>query len=86
MDSVTINRAPVLTLWAPVVAEWQGFKHDEFPVALLGRSVHVLHADEGLRAVGKDQKVIEPASVEKCLKSKYGEALPAGDSGCGKSR
>ena len=27
--------------------------------------------------MGKDQKPVEPASVEKYLKSKYGEALPA---------
>ena len=46
-------------------------------MALLGRAVPVLHTDEGLRAVGKDQKPVEPASVEKYLKSKYGEALPA---------
>jgi hypothetical protein len=119
MDSVTINRAPVLTLWASVVAERVGFDHDEaltlgkavagltaqskgqrlgiftpspeavrrhraekakkarvFPVALLGRAVPVLHTDEGLRAVGKDQKPVDPASVEKYLKSKFAEALP----------
>jgi hypothetical protein len=119
VDSITINRAPVLTLWASVVAERLGFEHDEaltlgkavaglaaqskgqrlgiftpspeavrrhraeqakkvgvFPVALLGRSVPVLQTDEGLRAVGKDQKPQDPASVEKYLKSKYGEALP----------
>jgi hypothetical protein len=29
MDVVTINRAPVLTLWASVVAECFGFDHDE---------------------------------------------------------
>jgi hypothetical protein len=47
-----------------------------FPVALLGRAVPVLHTDEGLRAVGKDQKPVTPESVEKYLKSKYGESLP----------
>lgn len=119
MDSVTINRAPVLTLWAAVVAERLGFERDEaltlgkavagltaqskgqrlgiftpspdavrrqrkakakeagvFPVALLGRAVPVLRTDDGLRAVGKDQKPVTPESVEKYLKSKYGEALP----------
>ena len=107
MDTVTINRAPVLTLWAAVVAERLGFEHDEaltlgkavagltaqskgqrlgiftpspeavrlqraekakkagvFSVALLGRAVPVLHTDEGLRAVGKDQKPVTPESVE----------------------
>jgi hypothetical protein len=48
-----------------------------FPVALLGRAVPVLQTDEGLRAVGKDQKPVTPESVERYLKSKYGEALPA---------
>jgi len=119
MDTISINRAPVLTLWAAVVAERLGFEHDEaltlgkavagltaqskgqrlgiftpspaevrkkraekakaagvFPVALLGRAVPVLQTDEGLRAAGKDQKPVDPASVEKYLKSKFGEALP----------
>ena len=120
MDTVTINRAPVLTLWAAVVAERLGFERDEaltlgkavagltaqskgqrlgiftpspeavrrqraekakkagvFSVALLGRAVSVLHTDEGLRAAGKDEMPVEPASVEKYLKSKFGEGLPA---------
>ena len=119
MDTVTINRAPVLTLWAAIVAERLGFERDEaltlgkavagltaqskgqrlgiftpspeavrrqraekakragvFSVALLGRAVPVLHTDEGLRAVGKDQKPVTPDSVEKYLTSKFGEALP----------
>jgi hypothetical protein len=119
MHTVSINRAPVLTLWAAVVAERLGFESDEaltlgkavagltaqskgqrlgiftpspaevrrkraekaravgvFSVALLGRAVPVLHTDEGLRAVGKDQKPVTPASVEKYLASKFGEALP----------
>jgi hypothetical protein len=119
MDTITINRAPVLTLWAAVVAERLGFERDEaltlgkavagltaqskgqrlgiftpspeavrrqrakkakkagvFPVALLGRAVPVLHTEEGLRAVGKDQKPVTPSSVEKYLTSKFGEALP----------
>ncbi len=120
MDSVNINRAPVLTLWAAVVAERLGFEHDEaltlgkavagltaqskgqrlglftpspedvrrkraekakaagvFPVALLGRAVPVLHTTAGLRAVGKDQQPVTPDGVEKYLKSKFGDALPA---------
>ncbi len=120
MDSIKINRAPVLTLWAAVVAERLGFDHDEaltlgkavagltaqskgqrlgiltpspeairerrakkakaagvFPVALLGRAVPVVKTDEGLRAVGKDQKPVTTASVEKYLASKFGDALPA---------
>lgn len=120
MDTVNINRAPVLTLWAAVVAERLGFEHDEaltlgtavagltaqskgqrlgiftpspaevrrkraekareagvFAVALLGRAVPVRHTDEGLRAVGKDQKPVAPESVEKYPAGKFGDALPA---------
>jgi len=120
MDTVTINRAPVLTLWAAVVAERLGFDREEaltlgksvagltaqskgqrlgiftpspeavrrqraekaraagvFHVALLGRAVPVLHTDEGLRATGKDQKPVVPASVQRYLASKFGDALPA---------
>jgi hypothetical protein len=118
MDTITINRAPVLTLWAAVVAERLGFDREEaltlgksvagltaqskgqrlgiftpspeavrrqraekaraagvFHVALLGRAVPVLHTDEGLRAVDKDQKPVSPDSVEKYLASKFGQAL-----------
>ena len=120
MDTVNINRAPVLTLWAAVVAERLGFDREEaltlgksvagltaqskgqrlgiftpspeavrrqraekaraagvFHVALLGRAVPVLHTDEGLRATGKDQKPVVPASVQRYLASKFGDALPA---------
>ncbi len=45
-------------------------------VALLGRAVPVLRTDFGLRAVDKDQKPMAPTSVEKYLKSKFGESLP----------
>jgi hypothetical protein len=120
LDTVIINRAPVLTLWAAVVAERLGFDREEaltlgksvagltaqskgqrlgiftpspeavrrqraekaraagvYHVALLGRAVPVLHTDEGLRAVGKDQKPVAPASVRTYLESKFGDALPA---------
>ena len=39
---MTINRAPVLTLWAAVVAEVLGFEHDE--ALTLGRAVAGLNA------------------------------------------
>jgi hypothetical protein len=119
MDVITINRAPVLTLWASVVAEFLGFNHDEaltlgkavagltaqskgqrlgiftpspeavrkerakkaeaagvLRVALLGRAVPVLRTDFGLRAVAKDQSPMAPTSVDKYLRSKFGERLP----------
>jgi hypothetical protein len=115
--NVRINRAPVLTLWAAVVAERLGFDHDEaltlgravaglnayskgkalglfkpspasvraerekkaraagvFHVELLHRAVPVLRTRAGLRAVAKD-KPVEPASVERYLSGKFGDAL-----------
>jgi hypothetical protein len=41
-SSVMINRAPVLTFWAAVVAEVLGFEHDE--ALTLGRAVAGLNA------------------------------------------
>ena len=41
-DRIKINRAPVLTLWAAVVAERLGFDHDE--ALTLGRAVADLNA------------------------------------------
>jgi hypothetical protein len=113
---IKINRAPVLTLWAVVVAERLGYAHDaaltlgkavaglnaqskgrslgifkpgekaaekekrrkkgeEFSVELLGRAVTVVQTEAGIRAVIKG-KATEPESVERYLKSKFGEALP----------
>ena len=46
---ITINRAPVLTLWAAVVAERLGFEHDE--ALTLGRAV------AGLNAATKSQRL-----------------------------
>ena len=113
---VKVNRAPVLTLWAAVVAERLGFnkaealtlgravaslnayskgkslgifkpskgeitkKRQELPesevlyVDLLGRSVPTTLFDGALRAVSKG-KPIEPESVSRYLKSKFGDAL-----------
>jgi len=120
VQSVTVNRAPVLTLWAAVVAERLGFGHEEaltlgravaglnayskgkslglfrptpaevrakrerkareagvFRVGLLHRAVPVVHTDDGLRAVAKGDKPIDPASVQRYLESKFGDALGA---------
>jgi hypothetical protein len=41
-DPISINRAPVLTLWAAVVADGLGFKWDE--ALTLGRAVAGLNA------------------------------------------
>jgi hypothetical protein len=120
MQSVTVNRAPVLTLWAAVVAERLGFAHEEaltlgravaglnayskgkslglfkptpgelrakrerkareagvFHVGLLHRAVPVVHTDDGLRAVARGDGPIDPASVQRYLASKFGDALGA---------
>src|ERR1039458_7078941 len=117
MDTITINRAPVLTLWAAIVAERLGFTRDEaltlgravaglnayskgralgifkptpkdvqakreakakakqvIQVELLHRAVPVVQTPEGLRALSKE-KPVAPASVEKYLSSKFGDAL-----------
>jgi hypothetical protein len=42
IDDISINRAPVLTLWAAIVAERLGFTHDE--ALTLGRAVAGLNA------------------------------------------
>lgn len=114
--TVQINRAPVLTLWAAIVAERLG--HDPEAaltlgktlaglnaqskgrrlgiyeeaspeakrakprppaararfVPLLGREVPAMKTPDGLRAVVGD-KPVDPASVERYLEQKFGEAL-----------
>ncbi len=114
---IKINRAPVLTLWASVVAERMGYEHAEAltlakelaglnaqskgqrlgiftpaekspeearksksqetsHVELMGRSLEVVNTSEGLRATAKGEAVT-PESVERYLKGKFGENLPA---------
>lgn len=114
--TLRINRAPVLTLWASVVAERRGaprsaaltlgqavaglsayskgvrlgiLKPSEkapappplpagvrkvHDVVLLGRRIQVAETADGLLAIAKG-KVTDPASVERYLASKFGEAL-----------
>lgn len=50
MKTVSINRAPVLTLWATVVAERLGFDHDE--AMTLGRAVAGLNAYSKGKSLG----------------------------------
>jgi hypothetical protein len=49
-DAIAINRAPVLTLWAAVVAERLGYDADE--AATLGRAVAGLNAQSKGRRLG----------------------------------
>jgi hypothetical protein len=114
---IRINRAPVLTLWAAVVAERLGYNKNESltfgkavaglnaqskgrrlgiyeekseeekekeakkesPVKvefieLLGRGVPAVKTPQGLRAAIKGEE-IDPQSVEKYLKQKFGDDL-----------
>jgi hypothetical protein len=50
MAAVTINRAPVLTLWAAIVAERLGFAREE--ALTLGKSMAGLNAQSKGRALG----------------------------------
>lgn len=116
--TITVNRAPVLTLWAAVVARRLGFDRDEaltmgrvvaglnayakgkalglfkpapeevrrsrerlahgaqMHVDLLHRAVPVVATPNGLRALSKDRP-IAPASVQRYLEGKFGDALMA---------
>jgi hypothetical protein len=117
VKTLQINRAPVLTLWACVVAEGVGFDHqaaltlgkavaglnaqskgrrlgiyhspesiegtetqkkiglgEDFWVEVCGRPVPAKNTKDGVRAVVKDQP-IDPASVERYLSGKFGDAL-----------
>src|SRR5207253_8815027 len=57
--TVSINRAPVLTLWGAVVAERLGF--DEDAALTLGRAVAVLNAQSKGRKLG----IFKPPEEEK---------------------
>ena len=67
--NILINRAPVLTLWATIVAERLGFEHDE--ALSLGKAVAGLNAQSKGRRLG----IFKPASqeVKKARARKRGE-------------
>ena len=68
-DTITINRAPVLTLWAAVVAERVGFRRDE--ALSLGKALAGLNAQAKGRALGIFKP--SPAAVKKASAEKRGE-------------
>ena len=72
VTSVTINRAPVLSLWAAVVAERLGFGRDE--ALTLGRAVAGLNAQSKGRALG----IFTPAGKMETARRK--RELKPGDS------
>jgi hypothetical protein len=61
-SKVTINRAPVLTLWAVVVAERLG--HDPEAALTLGKAVAGLNAQSKGRSLGIFGEAKEPAGAE----------------------
>jgi hypothetical protein len=69
--TISINRAPVLTLWAAVVAERFGFDHDE--ALTLGKAVAGLNA----QAKGRRLGILKPheEKAQKARKKKPGETF-----------
>src|ERR1017187_9258268 len=81
-NKILINRAPVLTLWAAVVAERLGFKHDE--ALSLGKAVAGLTAQSKGQRLGifkptpkELKKVRERERGEEFWVDLLGRALPA---------
>jgi hypothetical protein len=68
-DTILINRAPVLTLWAAVVAEQLGFTRDE--ALSLGKVVAGLNAQAKGRALGIFKP--RPERVKEARKRERGE-------------
>jgi hypothetical protein len=71
--TVTINRAPVLTLWAVVVAERLGYEPDE--ALTLGQAVAGMNAAAKARAIGKFEPAKKAASAGKTREPKVGERI-----------
>jgi len=69
MPTIEVNRAPVMTLWAAVVAERRGFDHDE--ALTLGKTVAGLNA----QAKGQRLGIFEPAET----KSDQARSRPKGE-------
>ena len=68
-DTILINRAPVLTLWAAVVAERLGFNPDE--ALSLGKAVAGLNAQAKGRALGIFEA--KPEAVRQARQRERGE-------------
>ena len=81
-DKILINRAPVLTLWAAVVAERLGFNRDE--ALSLGKALAGLNAQSKGRRLGifkpnpkELKKAQEQKRVEEFWVDLLGRAIPA---------
>ncbi len=73
MDTVTINRAPVLTLWGAVVAERLGFTHDE--ALTLGRAVAGLNAYSKGKSLGIFKPTPKDVQAKRAEKAKQQQVL-----------
>jgi hypothetical protein len=83
-QQITINRAPVLTLWAAVVAERLGYDHDT--AVTLGKAVAGLNAQSKARRLGMIEDAPDPDHERKSRARKTREAhdgAPAGPTGAG---
>ncbi len=72
-DAIAINRAPVLTLWAAVVAERLGYDREE--ALTLGRAMAGLNAQSKGRALGMFTRTDDADSRRKRREEKTGDAL-----------
>src|SRR5271168_2313426 len=86
--SISVNRAPVLTLWAAVVAQRLGFDEDE--ALTLGKAVAGLNAQAKGRRLGifkpheeKPKKAREKERGERFLIEVCGRPVPAMNTGDG---
>src|ERR1017187_10298026 len=73
IESITINRAPVLTLWAAIVAERLGFTHDE--ALTLGRAVAGLNAYSKGRALGIFKPTPKDVHAKRAAKAEATQVL-----------
>jgi hypothetical protein len=72
-QTLTINRAPVLTLWASVVAERLGYDRDE--AVTLGQAVAGMNAASKARSLGLAPPREKPAVEKKAKAPKAGEVV-----------
>lgn len=79
-QTVTINRAPVLTLWAAVVAERLGYDRDG--AVTLGQAVAGLNAAAKARSLGiakpREKPAVEKKAMAALAKSLARDELAAG--------
>jgi len=73
IDDISINRAPVLTLWAAIVAERLGFTHDE--ALTLGRAVAGLNAYSKGKALGIFKPTPKEVQAKRAAKAKTKQVL-----------